>query len=141
MLKEELPLCVAGAISAGQPILAEERVVRKYPAAVAEMFSSKPDYFVEVGEDSMNRLGVMAGTVVAVQMRVDARNGDVVIARVSDELMLKRYYRIGERDVELRPESTNPEHERIKIDLRTDDFEIVGVVVGALVENCFQEAV
>ena len=139
LLKDEIPLCVAGPISAGQAMLAEERVVRKIPVVVAEMFSSKPDYFVEVRGDSMNRLGVVAGTVVAVQIRANARNGEVVVARVSDEVTLKRYYRIGEGEVELRPDSTNPEHERIKVDLRADDFEVVGVVVGALIENWFQE--
>ena len=62
---------------------------------------------------------------------------DVVVARLEGEVTLKRYHRVDERHVVLKPKSTNPEHTPIRIDLKTDAFEIVGVAVGALIGDGF----
>ena len=62
----------------------------------------------------------------------EARDGDIVLARIGDEVALKRLQRTGPHTVEFQPESTNPEHEPIQVDVRTDDDQIVGVV-GAIV--------
>ena len=59
----------------------------------------------------MDRLGFMTGSVVAVKSQSDAENGQVVVAKIGEELTLKRYRRVDERHVELRPESSNPEHQ------------------------------
>ena len=72
LLREELPLTVAGPIAAGKPILANERIAARIPQAVADMFSRRPDFFVRVEGDSMNRLGLVSGTIVAVQSRGQA---------------------------------------------------------------------
>ena len=70
--------------------------------------------------------------MVAVRRDPDPREGDVVIARIGGEITLERYHRA--RDcVERHPESHNPEHEIIRVDPDTDNFEIAGVVVGAVI--------
>ena len=137
LLRDDLPLTIAGPIAAGEPILADERVESRIPGTVAEMFSRRPDFFVRVEGDSMNRLGLVTGTVVAVQAQPVAENGEVIVARLDDEVTLKRYVRLDERHVELRPESTNPDHQSIEIDLENDPFEIAGVAVGALIGDGF----
>ena len=137
LLKDDLPLTIAGPIAAGEPILADERVEARVPGTVAEMFSRRPDFFLRVEGDSMNRLGLVTGTVVAVQAQPVAENGEVIVARLDDEVTLKRYVRLDDRHVEIRPESTNPDHQPIAIDLENDLFEIAGVAVGALIGDGF----
>ena len=85
----------------------------------------------------MNRPGFVTGSVVAVKAQPVAENGDVVVARLDDQVALKRYHRADERHVELCPKPTNPEHEPIRIDLETDPFESAGVAVGALIGDGF----
>ena len=133
LLDDDLPLIVAGRVAAGEPILAEDHVLRRIPRSVAEAFRSEPDFFVRVEGDSMDRLGFLTGSVVAVKAQSDCDNGTVAVARINDEVTLKRYYRLDARRVELRPESSNPEHKLIQVDLAEDAFEICGVAVGALI--------
>ena len=137
LLDEDLPLIVAGRVAAGEPIVAEERVKCRIPRAVAEAFRCQPDFFLRVEGDSMNRIGLVTGSVVAIRKQPVAEHRDVIAARLEDQLTLKRYIRVDEGRVELRPESTNPEHRPIEIDLRTDSFEIAGVAVGALIGDGF----
>ena len=85
----------------------------------------------------MNRLGLRTGTVVAVKAQAVADNHDVVVARIGDEVTLKRFVRLSERRVELRPESTNPEHRCIEVDLARTELHIDGVAVGALIGQGF----
>ena len=122
-----------GDIAAGEPIVAESRTVDRIPAAVAERFRPRPDYCLLVRGDSMERTGLRDGDVVAIRSTREARSGDVVVARFGDEVTLKRYVRLDERHVELRPESHNPEHQPIRIDLAKHILHIDGVAVGALI--------
>ena len=85
----------------------------------------------------MDRLGFVTGSVVAVRSQPTAENGEVIVARLEEEITLKRYFRMDERRVELRPESTNPEHQPIEVDLESDVFEIAGIAVGALIGDGF----
>ena len=137
LLREDLPVVVAGPIAAGEPILAEGRVTARLPRAARELFRPPPDYFLEVRGDSMDRLGLRTGTVVAVKAQAVPDNHDVVVARIEDEVTLKRYVRVSERRVELRPESTNPEHRCIEVDLARTELHIDGVAVGALIGQGF----
>ena len=137
LLKDDLPLTVAGPIAAGEPILADERVTARIPRAMADWFPHRPDFFLRVQGNSMNKLGLVTGTVIAVKAQPVAENGDVVVARLEDEVTLKRYVRLDERRIELHPESTNPDHQPIRIDLEHDPFEIAGVAVGALIGDGF----
>ena len=109
------------------------RVAGHIPRAVAEMFSPRPDHFLTVEGDSMDRLGLTTGTLVAIKGDTDPRNGDIVVARIEDEVTRKRFRRKSQREVELRPESTNQAHRPMTIDLETTEFHVDGVYVGALI--------
>ena len=124
-------------ISAGEPLLAEGRVTSRLPRSARELFSPPPDYFLEVKGDSMDKLGLHTGTVVAVQARPDPANNDVVVARIDDEVTLKRFVRLDKRRVALRPESTNPAHRCIEVDLASTQLHIDGIAVGALIGQGF----
>ena len=113
-----------------EPILAEPRIVNKIPRVVAEQFSPRPDYFLTVRGDSMNRMGLRDGDIVAVRAAPEASNGEIVVARFGDEVTLKQFQRLDERHIELRPHSTNPEHQTMHIDLAKHILHIDGVVVG-----------
>ena len=141
LLDDDLPLIVGGSVAAGEPILAEERVTARIPRSVAEAFRSQPDFFVRVEGDSLDRLGFVTGSVVGIKAQSDAENGEVIVARLGDQVTLKRYFRKDERHVELRPESTNPEHQPIQVDLEQVAFEVCGgVAVGALIGGRVQWA-
>ena len=137
ILHDDLPLIVAGTVAAGEPILAEDRIAARIPSSVARAFRRQPDFFVRVEGSSMNELGYVTGSVVAIKAQSDAENGDVVVARVDDRVTLKRFYRMDERRVELRPESTDSAHETIQVDLESQTFELCGVAVGALIGDGF----
>ena len=122
-----------GEIAAGEPIVAEGRIVDRISPVVAERFSPTPDYFLTVRGDSMDRTGLRDGDVVAIRATPEANNGDVVVARFGDEVTLKRFIRVDQRRVELRPDSHNSEHRAIEIDLAKHILHIDGVVVGALI--------
>ena len=127
---EELP-----EVAAGDPIVAEEREpVRLHDFdSFVERFEARPDYFVRVRGDSLDRAGFRTGDIVAVRRQPEAKDGDLVVARIGQEIALKRFRRIDDACVELQPESSNPKHRSIPIDAQTEDVEIVGVIVGAVV--------
>ena len=139
LLREGAPLLDADQlpeVRAGTPIVAEE-----HPApprlndfeSFSGQFEGRPDYFLWVQGDSLDKVGFRTGDVVAVQRNPDVCNGDLVVARIGQEIVLKRYRRLSASVVELQPESANAEHQPIRIDAQTDDVEIVGVVVVAVV--------
>ena len=135
LLREDIPVTITGPIAAGEPILAEARVTSHLPRSASKLFRPPPDYFLEVQGDSMDRLGFRTGTVVAIKAQRTADNHDIVVARIEDEVTLKRFVRLSKRLVELRPESTNPKHRCIEIDLQTTELHIDGIAVGALIGN------
>ena len=139
LLREGAPLVDVvdlPAVAAGTPILADER---REPARLndfdsfANQFEAKPDYFLKVTGDSLDKVGFHSGDIVAVCRQPEARNGDIVVARIGQEITLKRFERVDQETVELQPVSTNPEHHTIAIGRASSDTEIVGVVVGAIV--------
>ena len=100
---------------------------------LTERFEARPNYFLRVKGDSIDLVGFRPSDVVAVRKGGDPRNGDIVVARIGEEITLKRYYRQnGYGSIELQPVSSNAEHNTIPVDGQTD-FEISGVVVGAIV--------
>ena len=70
---------------------------------------------------------------MAIRSNPDPNNGEMVVGRVDDEVTLKRFVRLDPEQVELRPESSNPEHKPIRIDLAREQLHIDGVAVGALI--------
>ena len=133
----DLPLIdlveATGEIAAGEPIVADARIVDRIPEAVGERFRPRPDYFLTVRGDSLNRTGLRDGDVVAIRSTPDAKSGDVVVARFGDDVTLKRFVRRDARRVELQPDSHNPAHETIHIDLAKHILHIDGIAVGALI--------
>ncbi len=83
--------------------------------------------------DSMSSVGYRSGDIVAVKRTPDPAEGDIVVARIGTDITLKCFHRPSDDRVELRPCSRNPEHRPIVIDEHTEDWEIVGVVVGAMI--------
>ena len=139
LLREGAPILDAAhlpAVAAGNPTVVEE--CRNLPRvhdfeSLSRQFEATPDFFVRVEGDSLDKVGFTTGDIVAVRHQPEARNGDIVLARIGEEVTLKRYERTGPHALEFQPESTNPEHKPIRVDTRTDDVAIVGVVVGAII--------
>ena len=121
-----LPL--VGRVAAGHPILAQEHIQNRYQVDPA-LFKPHADYLLKVQGMSMRDAGILDGDLLAVQKAKDAKNGQIVVARLHDEVTVKRLRRQGSV-VELLPE--NPDFEPIVVDPREDYFEIEGLAVGLI---------
>ena len=134
VLDEDVPLLDAVAeVAAGEPIVCEAHILERVPAAIADLFDPRPDYLLTVRGDSIERTGIGDGSIVAVRRTREAKSGQLVVARFGDEVTLKRFVRLDDRHVELRPESRNRAHKVMKLDLAKHILDIDGVVVGALI--------
>ena len=121
-------------VAAGTPILADEsKAVLRVQDDLARQIHPQADFYLLVRGDSMSSVGYRSGDIVAVQRTPNANEGDVVIARIATEITVKCFHRATEDRIELQPRSSNPEHKPIVIDGTTADWEIVGVVVGAMI--------
>jgi repressor LexA len=119
-----LPL--VGQVAAGAPILAVEHVERHVVVDPA-LFKPRADYLLRVHGDSMQGVGILDGDLVAVHRTPEARDGQIVVARIEDEVTVKRL-RIRRQRVELHAE--NPAYAPIEIDPRRTAFAIEGLYVG-----------
>ena len=139
LLREGVPVLdetEVPSVAAGTPIVAEEGgEIPRVPHfdSFSGPFEATPSYFLKVAGESMNLVGFHSGDMLAVRRAAEPREGDLVVARIADEITLKRYHRASEDLVELQPQSDNPEHETIRIGPDSADTEIVGVVVGAII--------
>lgn len=122
----ELP--VIGRVAAGSPILAEAHVQGRYQLD-PNLFTPRADYLLKVRGMSMRDAGILDGDLLAVHRSHEARSGQVVVARLADEVTVKRYRRRG-YSVQLLPE--NPDFEPIELDLRQDALAIEGIGVGVI---------
>ena len=121
-------------VAAGTPILADEsKAAWRIPDDLAKRLHPQADLYVVVRGDSMSSVGYQSGDIVAVKRTPNASEGDIVVARIGTDITLKCFHRPNDDRVELRPCSKNPEHCAIVIDEQTEDWEIVGVVVGAMI--------
>jgi repressor LexA len=127
-LREQLGLPLVGRVAAGEPILAEENVEAHYRIDTS-IFSAKPHFLLRVQGMSMRDAGILDGDLVAVQRKTDIRNRQIIVARLEDEVTVKRYRQEGHQ-VWLLPE--NPDFRPIEVDLREQDLSIEGVVVGVV---------
>ncbi len=123
-----LELPVIGRVAAGSPILAEAHVQARYQVD-PNLFTPRADYLLRVRGMSMRDAGILDGDLLAVHRTQEARSGQIVVARLADEVTVKRIRRRG-HSVQLLPE--NPEFEPIELDLRNDELAIEGVGVGVI---------
>ena len=123
-----LELPVIGRVAAGSPMLAEEHVQGRYQVD-PNLFTPRADYLLRVRGMSMRDAGILEGDLLAVHRTSEARTGQVVVARLADEVTVKRFKRRGHA-VQLLPE--NPDFEPIEVDLRNEPLVIEGVAVGVI---------
>jgi repressor LexA len=123
----QLALPLVGRVAAGSPILAQEHVEQTYHVE-AGLFTPRPDYLLRVRGMSMRDAGIMDGDLLAVQSTREARNGQIVVARLGDEVTVKRFHRHGSR-IELHAE--NPDYATITVD-PDEPFVIEGLAVGLI---------
>ncbi len=127
----QLTLPLIGRVAAGSPILAQEHIDQTY-IVEASMFARKPDYLLKVRGMSMRDAGIMDGDLLAVQKAKEAKNGQIVVARLGDEVTVKRFKR-GRHGIELIPE--NPDFETIVVSPGETQFELEGLAVGLIRNN------
>ncbi|PKF61459.1 repressor LexA [Psychromonas sp. psych-6C06] len=125
-IEEGLPL--VGMVAAGEPILAAEHVESHYDVDPA-LFHPAADFLLRVQGESMKDIGIMDGDLLAVHKTKDINNGQVVVARVEDDVTVKRFYREGSQ-VTLKAE--NVKFSPIKVDLEHQVFDIEGIAVGVI---------
>lgn len=121
-----LPLI--GQVAAGAPILAEENI-EDYFKLDSEKFQPKADYLLRVRGESMRDAGILEGDLLAVHHTREALNGQIVVARLGDEVTVKRFEKTAHR---VRLLAENPDFEAIEVDLSASDLVIEGLGVGVI---------
>ena len=129
-IQDEYP--VIGLVAAGSPTLATENIENKINCP-NDFFDSQFDYFLKVKGLSMKDAGIMEDDLVAVKKTSEIKNGDIVIARIDDEVTIKYFKRKSEKVIEL--EAANEDYKNIIVDLEVEDFAIEGKSVGLLRKN------
>ncbi|MBK8973199.1 MAG: repressor LexA [Hahellaceae bacterium] len=119
-------LPVIGQVAAGSPLLASENIESQCTIP-ADFFTPRADYFLRVKGLSMKDIGILEGDLLAVHKASEARNGQIVVARIGDEVTVKRFEKKG-HIVTLLPENTD--FKPIVVDLREQDLSIEGLYVG-----------
>lgn len=127
-----LVLPLVGRVAAGSPILAQEHIDQSY-SVEPSLFAAKPDYLLKVRGMSMRDAGIMDGDLLAVQATHEARNGQIVVARLGDDVTVKRFKRTPQ-GIELLPE--NPDYKIIHVNPE-EPFAIEGLAVGLIRNSMF----
>ena len=122
-----MSLPLVGRVAAGSPILAQEHVEATYNVDPA-MFGARPDFLLKVRGWSMRDAGIMDGDFLAVKKIDSAKNGQIVVARIGEDVTVKRYRKTGEL-IELLPE--NPDFKVIRVE-PGDEFALEGLAVGLM---------
>lgn len=128
---EGLPLI--GRVAAGEPILAEQHIEGTYKVD-PEMFKPQADFLLKVNGQSMKDIGILDGDLLAVHSTKDVRNGQVIVARIEDEVTVKRLERKGDI-IYLHAE--NEDYDPIVVNLREEYFEVEGIAVGIIRNNAW----
>ncbi|MDO7084157.1 transcriptional repressor LexA [Pseudocolwellia sp. AS88] len=124
--QDGLPLI--GKVAAGEPILALEHVEEHYKID-GTLFKPSADYLLRVDGESMKDIGILDGDLLAVHQTTDVKNGQVIVARVEDDVTVKRFKREG-NVVYLHAE--NEDFSPIVVDLATQHFNVEGIAVGVI---------
>jgi len=115
-------------VAAGAPIMSEEHIEDYYPVDPA-LFYPRADFLLRVRGDSMINIGILDNDLLAVHSTTDVHNNQIVVARVDDEVTVKRYRRRGNIVTLL---AENDDYAPIRVDLREQEFTIEGVYTGIL---------
>ncbi len=126
--RDEQSLPVIGRVAAGAPILAQQNIEESCRIS-PEFFHPRADYLLRVSGMSMKDIGILDGDLLAVHRTQDVRNGQVVVARIDDEVTVKRFKREGNLVWLL---AENPEFQPIKVDLSQQSLSIEGLSVGVI---------
>ena len=130
VLPDDGGLPIVGRVAAGSPILATEHIEDRIELP-AGFFQPRADFLLRVHGDSMKDAGILDGDLLAVHKTMEAANGQIVVARIEDELTVKRFQRTRQRNkVLLLPE--NEDYEPIEVDLKEQPFQIEGLSVGVI---------
>lgn len=125
-IQNGLPLI--GRVAAGSPILAQQHIEGYYQIN-PNLFKPSADFLLRVNGMSMKDIGILDGDLLVVHKTKDIRNGQIIVARIDEEVTVKRLSRQG-RKIRLLPE--NNEFQPIDVDLQNQDFEIEGLAVGVI---------
>jgi repressor LexA len=128
---QTISLPLVGRVAAGSPILAQQHIEEHFQVDPA-LFKTQPDYLLKVRGLSMRDAGLLDGDLLAVKKLAnpsEVRNGQVVVARLEDEVTVKRFERQG-HTVLLHPE--NPDYPVIRVDTRQEPLTIEGLAVGMI---------
>ena len=129
-LPESEGIPIVGRVAAGNPIIAQKHI-EDYCELPASFFNPAADYLLQVRGDSMIECGILDGDLLAVHRTQQVNNGDIVVARIEDEVTVKRF-RKGRSKHQVTLEPENQDYSPIEVDLRHQDFEIEGLGVGIL---------
>jgi repressor LexA len=127
-LIEEEGLPLVGQVAAGEPILAQQHIEENYKVD-GDLFHPAAHYLLRVNGESMKDIGILDGDLLAVHQTIDVQNGQVIVARVEDEVTVKRFKRDG-NVVYLHAE--NEDFSPIKVDLTCQNFTVEGLAVGVI---------
>ncbi|MEI7427323.1 MAG: transcriptional repressor LexA [Betaproteobacteria bacterium] len=131
----QLTLPLIGRVAAGSPILAMEHVEKQVPVDPS-LFSQGADYLLKVKGLSMRDAGILDGDYLAVKKASEARNGDIVVARIDDEVTVKRWLKTKtSKGIQIQLIAENPDFEPIIIENDGRDFSIEGLAVGLIRPN------
>lgn len=130
LMEEEIAtgLPLIGQVAAGSPILAQEHIEGHFQID-PNLFKPNADFLLRVNGMSMKNIGILDGDLLAVHKTQDVRNGQVVVARIGDEVTVKRLERRGSK---IRLLAENEDFSPINVDLKTQEFEIEGLAVGVI---------
>jgi len=129
-INEQLGLPIIGQVAAGSPILAEESIA-DYCDIPPDLFSPRADYLLTVKGTSMIDIGIYEDDLLAVHKTGHANNGDIVVARIDDEVTVKRL-QTSRSKYRVNLIAENPDYAPIEVDLRSNDFAIEGISVGII---------
>jgi len=128
--EEQQGLPIVGQVAAGSPILAQESIA-DYCDIAPGFFTPRADYLLTVKGTSMINAGIFEDDLLAVHKTTRANNGDIIVARLGDEVTVKRLRTSSNKD-QIFLDAENPQFDPIKIDLKSQPFDIEGVSVGVI---------
>ena len=126
MFEQGLPLI--GRVAAGQPVLAEENI-ESYRKVDPGLFTPNADYLLRVQGESMRDVGILDGDLLAVHRQPAAENGQIIVARLENEVTVKRLNRRGHM---VYLEAENPDFQTIEVNLKKASLDIEGIAVGVI---------